>query len=291
MRNLKSIIFLIFLTAGFTLAQTPTVENWQTFTPAAEEFSVENPFALTAKNFGKNADSTFNRRYKNTSDGTYFFIFSDSKKTLSQTKVVRDFVKDFQKSGMSFPLGTLTGEKFNFADSENFYHTILIVKTNNRSYVFQTVSPTENNPQVERFFASIQIKEKSPVKPENNSETLINIGSGEAHDSGSSSGSDKGAILSSPTLPNQTRSLIITAKPRAAYTEFARFYEITGAVRTRITFLASGEIGDVEPVTKLPFGLTNQAVAAARSIRFEPALKNGQPVNTSKFVEYSFVIY
>ncbi len=309
MKNISLIFCLFFLTCGYVAAQTADVENWQTFTPAAEEFSIEVPVPLSSKGFG-GKDENASNRYKNVFDGTYFFIFSDANKELFQTKVVRSFVKKFQKSGNSFPAGNFSGEKFNFADTENFYHTILFVKTNSRSYVFHVISPVENNPQVERFFASIQIKEKDFIRPKDDSELQKTsgsdgaisknqaenrdrngIGHGIGAGRGSSSGTNADANPNLLTLPLQTKDLSLQSKPRAAYTDFARFYEITGVVRTRITFLASGEIGSVIPITKLPFGLTNQAVTAARSIRFEPAMKNGQPISVTKQVEYSFTIY
>lgn len=311
LRNV-SLTFCLFLAACcFASAQTPEVENWQTAAPSVEEFSIEVPAAFSADEFGGKDEKNINRRYKIAINGTWFFVFSDAGKNSPQTKFVRDFAGNFQKSGKSYPAGNLTGEKFSFVDSENFYHTILFVKTTARSYVFQTVSPTENNPQVERFFASLQIKEKDSVNAEENSapekssesetatvinqtEKSVGISSGDngrGNGIGSRSETNTSANSSAPTSPIQTRNLILLSKPRAAYTDFARFYQITGSVLTRVTFLANGEIGTVTPITKLPFGLTNQAISAARGIRFEPAIKDGQPINVTKQVIYSFTLY
>jgi len=41
----------------------------------------------------------------------------------------------------------------------------------------------------------------------------------------------------------------------------------------------------------LPDGLTEKAIAAARSIRFQPAQKDGRPVSQYAVIEYSFNIY
>ena len=59
----------------------------------------------------------------------------------------------------------------------------------------------------------------------------------------------------------------------------------------RVTFLPSGQVGSVSPVSGLPYGLTEQAIAAAKQIRFEPAKKNGVPVTSVAIVEYNFNIY
>lgn len=108
------------------------------------------------------------------------------------------------------------------------------------------------------------------------------IGSGNGGGEIKSSGSSKSANV---------RGVRILSKPRANYTQPARMNDIEGSVRLRITFLASGEIGDVIPITGLPYDLTEQAIAAARQIKFEPQTKDGIPVTVSKIVEYGFWIY
>jgi len=41
----------------------------------------------------------------------------------------------------------------------------------------------------------------------------------------------------------------------------------------------------------LPFGLTEQAIAAARQIKFVPAVKDGRPVSVFMQLEYNFNLY
>lgn len=83
----------------------------------------------------------------------------------------------------------------------------------------------------------------------------------------------------------------ILSKVKPAYTDVARFYKISGSVLVRVTFLASGEIGSISPTKRLPFGLTEQAVNAAKGIRFTPAYVDGKPITIVRTVDYSFVIY
>lgn len=90
---------------------------------------------------------------------------------------------------------------------------------------------------------------------------------------------------------SKTSGLSIFSKPRANYTEKARANNIQGNVILRVTFLANGEIGAIFPIKELPDGLTEQAIAAARKIKFEPAKRDGKPVTVTKPVEYSFTIY
>jgi TonB family protein len=103
-------------------------------------------------------------------------------------------------------------------------------------------------------------------------------------------GSEREAESHKPQCPG-TRALKILAKPRPNYTDLARQNNIRGNVTLRITFLASGQIGSISPVSGLAYGLTEQAIAAARNIRFEPATKDGMPYTVARTVQYSFSIY
>jgi len=85
--------------------------------------------------------------------------------------------------------------------------------------------------------------------------------------------------------------LKIVAKPRPGYTEAARKNGTQGTVVLRVTFLANGSIGPISTVRGLPNGLTEQAIAAARNIRFEPPKRNGIPSAVTRTIEYSFTMY
>lgn len=132
------------------------------------------------------------------------------------------------------------------------------------------------------FFCSYSFGQEKPSEPEKQS------GSGVGSGSGFGVGSK-----SSPQTYNSTVSkpLNILFKPRPRYTAAARQNEIEGDVTLRITFLDSGQIGTVTPVSALPYGLTEQAIAAAKQLRFEPQIKNGKAVTVIKPVQFSFTIY
>jgi TonB family protein len=105
-------------------------------------------------------------------------------------------------------------------------------------------------------------------------------------------------ILQSGNEPNPPGQPVVTdqplkilSKPKANYTEPARANNVQGTVTLKVTFLANGNIGTVVPIKRLPNGLTEEAESAARLIRFEPAMKNGVPVTTTKTLEYPFIIY
>ena len=127
----------------------------------------------------------------------------------------------------------------------------------------------------------------------------IGSGSGNGIGPGSGDGTGPGGQREPPPPPPQsapkpvgpTKGLNITSKPRPGYTDSARTAQIQGTVTLKVTFLANGQIGGISTVSGLPNGLTEQAIAAARAIKFEPAMKNGQPQIVSKTISYSFSIY
>lgn len=82
--------------------------------------------------------------------------------------------------------------------------------------------------------------------------------------------------------------LKILSKPTPQYTDEARKNNVTGTIKLRVTFLASGAIGDISAENTLPDGLTENAIEAARGIKFKPATRNGEPLTVTKLVEYSF---
>ena len=104
-------------------------------------------------------------------------------------------------------------------------------------------------------------------------------------------GPDSGDRGEPKSLCPGTCSVKILSKPRAGYTDEARQHNTQGNVVLRVTFLASGQIGSISPVSGLPYGLTEQAIAAAREIRFTPATRNGMPYTKQMTVQYGFTIY
>ncbi|MEO8574150.1 MAG: TonB family protein, partial [Pyrinomonadaceae bacterium] len=113
-------------------------------------------------------------------------------------------------------------------------------------------------------------------------------GNGTGNGSGSGTGGDREppAAVAKVTTPYK-----ITFQPKATYTDTARSNNVQGAVRLKITLLATGQVGSIVPVSRLPDGLTEKAIAAAKQIRFEPKMVNGVPVSVVVTREYTFTIY
>jgi hypothetical protein len=83
----------------------------------------------------------------------------------------------------------------------------------------------------------------------------------------------------------------ILSKAIAKYTPEARRKKIKGLVELSVIFTADGRIVIDKVIRDLPYGLTDQAIAAAQKILFNPATKDGQPVNVRSNLTFSFETY
>lgn len=109
-------------------------------------------------------------------------------------------------------------------------------------------------------------------------------GGGGAKPSGSVKTADFDApqATAAPQVARQAPTEIpleILSKPTPAYTDDARARKIEGEVMLEVEFAAAGEIRVLRVVRGLGHGLDESAIRAVQSIRFKPALRNGQPVD------------
>jgi TonB family protein len=80
----------------------------------------------------------------------------------------------------------------------------------------------------------------------------------------------------------------ILSKPTPIYTDEARAKRIEGEVLLEVVFEATGKLRVVRIVRGLGHGLDENAVRAAERIRFKPALKDGQPSDSTAVVHIIF---
>jgi TonB family protein len=86
----------------------------------------------------------------------------------------------------------------------------------------------------------------------------------------------------------QFTSIEVLSKPAVQYTSEARELKIQGDVVLRVTFTAAGQVV-VQGVTRgLGHGLDEEARRVAQQIRFRPATKNGQPVDSTTNITITF---
>ncbi len=81
------------------------------------------------------------------------------------------------------------------------------------------------------------------------------------------------------------------ATPDPVYTEEARQAKTQGTCILWLVVDAEGHPRDIRVVHGLGFGLDAKAIEAVKQWRFEPALKDGKPVNVQISVEVGFKLY
>src|SRR5438552_4077969 len=85
-----------------------------------------------------------------------------------------------------------------------------------------------------------------------------------------------------------TNPVEITFKPNPVYTNEARQLRLEGEVLLEVTFAANGQLQVNRVVHGLGHGLDEAATVAANKMRFKPALRNGQPVDSTAIVHVVF---
>lgn len=102
----------------------------------------------------------------------------------------------------------------------------------------------------------------------------------------------KAAKNAPPDDPAQNKTpLNVTYKPKPSYTDYARREGETGTIRVAVFFGADGKTKYALVLKGLRYGLTEQALLAARNIAFEPEKIDGKPVSVVKVVVFNFSIY
>ena len=93
------------------------------------------------------------------------------------------------------------------------------------------------------------------------------------------------------------RPLKVTYNPQPGYTPEARINGLSGWIQLRVTFLDTGQIGDIYYVSESDAGknlskagLLKNAYEAARQVKFLPAIKDGAPITVTRILVYSFAI-
>ena len=120
-----------------------------------------------------------------------------------------------------------------------------------------------------------------------------NTGGGDRNEGGGGPGGGGGGVDYNKTFrPSEvSQKARILSKPEPPYTEEARKNQVTGTVVLKVIFSSNGQVTGIRPVSTLPDGLTERAIAAAHSIKFIPAIKDGHNVSMYAQLEYTFTIY
>jgi TonB family protein len=193
----------------------------------------------------------------------------------------------------------------------NRYGVIHFYVAGPQIHVLTVLNADANFGGTQRFVNSLRVKGSEPagaledpvlVPPSAGVRPGEGIGPGRGGNMGRGNGKVVGGTPSAGTSDSTDYNRIFTgrevtekarvlSKPEPQYTESARKYSVQGTVVLRAVFSGSGQVNNIRVVQKLPHGLTQRAVSAARQITFTPAVKDGHAVSMYIQLEYNFNLF
>jgi TonB family protein len=267
-------------------ATRATDSPWKRFTGKDEEFSVlmpDKPSLYLSSITDRPGKLTPERIYSSYSQGSAYLVVSYNgssiKGTLENFKAHHlyqgavSYARDLSVAGYS-------GKEYKLKFAE-VGGTLQIYATKKHGYALATVQAIDDPPLSSYFLSSFLIKGEHE-----------NIVSAETQPPAPSQ--DIPTIDSSQSMltgKDVTRRGVIVSKPEPWYTEEARQANITGTVVLRVVLSASGEVTNIHAVKGLPKGLTENAIEAARHLKFIPAVKDGRFVSYWVELQYNFGLY
>ena len=258
--------------------------QWSRYTAKDEEFSVTLPNwpGMATSNVARKADGKrrIERRLRTASDGVSYSIeaFENPKPRQSLEQFIEELglTSEFEFDPATKRNLTIDGfDVVEYSSSKNTFAAMAqFLATEKHLYRFIAGGPVAKQPAVMEFFSSIKLGKNpngievldgpgTPVQP---ADTKERIYIGKEVDV-------KARLLTTPVYP---------------YTEDARKHRIGGTVILRVVFAKSGQVENIRVLSGLPYGLTEQAIAAARKIKFTPARKDGKPVSMWMQLEFNF---
>lgn len=155
--------------------------------------------------------------------------------------------------------------------------TMQVFATRNHIYRFHAFGATPDDPRVKQFFSSIilgpnvqgiEVKDGNgvPIKSTQDNANAF-------------------------TIKEVDQRPFVAFKPEPAYTDDARQNNISGSVILKAILTADGAVTNIKVSSGLPYGLEENAIDAAKKLRFIPAVKDGKFVSTWMQIEYHFNLY
>jgi TonB family protein len=264
-----------------------TESTWKRFTGDGEEFSVLMPgapslyFNIITSSYGKRR---LERIYGSYSKGSVYLVVSydgsSIKDTLESFKAHHLYHGELSLKG-DITLDGYVGKEYKLKYGE-VAGTMQIHATKKHVYAVAIIQAKDDPPLTEYFFSSLSFTPNPGLQrlpshgpPLNPASNLPQADKTE----GPFSGKDV------------TRKAIVVSKPEPLYSDEARQTGLNGTVVVHAVLSSSGEVTIKEVVRGLPRGLTENAIEAARNIKFIPAVKDGQFVSQYVQLEYNFNVY
>lgn len=243
------------------------------YTVKDEEFSVTLPTfpGMVTTKLARKSDGKLRvkKRLITTFDGVYYSIEAFENPAPKQS--LEQFFDELDPTGKYDPgtkrrltIDSFDGIEYSSGDT-TFARLEEFVATEKHLYHFIASGPVAQRRAMMEFFSSIKLgKEPNGIE--------VSQATGEK-------------IYTGREVEVKPRLL---SKRETRYTADARKNEISGTVILKVVFAKTGQVLNIRVVSGLPYGLTEQAISAAREIKFTPAMIDGSPVSMWMQLEYNF---
>jgi len=294
MAHLNRILWLccaLLLVAVDALAQSegmaPPPSTWLKYRVAGEEFSIALPTlpAMTTYIQTREGREPRTQRYLGVyADGVVYTIFCDDNEPQSAVKNSSKRLVAMQgwepSTEQDVSRDGATGKQFT---SSNLLGGVLqVLATKKHFYRIQAFGATAADPRVQHLFSSLTFgKNPNGVEVTDGPGTPFEPVDGSVQ-------IPAGSLFRGNEVD---RKIMLMMKPEPTYTENARQHGITGTVVIKAVFSANGSVVNIQAMSGLPYGLTEQAIEAAKRIKFMPAAKGGKFVSVWMQLEYNFELY
>ena len=276
---------LLLVTFDVLAQSAPSPSNWQRYTVRGEEFSIILP-TLPAMTTYKQSRTPYQnertwRQLGVYADGVVYAIYTDDEDPQGGLKNAdRRMMSRQPASEMGVTCDGFAGKLYTFTGPIGGLTQVFATKKH--FYEIKAFGVSADDSRLKQFFASLRLRKE-------NEGIEVTDGPGTPFE----------PVDGSVTIPAESvftgkqvdQKITLVMKPEPSYTEEARQSQITGTVILKAVFSANGSVVNINVVSALRRGLTEQAIEAAKRIKFIPAVKDGKFVPMGIQLEYNFNLY
>jgi len=277
MKTKLSLLALILILLSFLPASAQQgPESWKRYTVPKQEFSVALPTLPAMTYYPPSKDNPWHIMLGAYADGSIYMV--EVYENVRGQRSLSDFIAEQTRSSnfddvtqKAVVVSGLAGKEYSWPLSTSQFFA-----DRNAFYRFTVINAAADHPGGKRFFSSIAFGKKQEG-------IAVTDGPGTPYQQDSEE-----PLYTGKDVERKAR---LAMKPEPMYTVAARDNQVVGTVVLRAVFTSAGNVSNIRIRSGLPDGLTERAVAAAKKIKFIPAMKDGHYVSMWMQLEYNFNLY
>ena len=272
-------LFVLILLVPSARAQTPGRVSWNMYTVKDEDLSIMLPARPALQTFKDTGFSQKQRKRNLLSCSVKGVVYSiqtieNIKPQLTLEAFAQQQARSYSSDNLTFErdltVDGIAGKEFVYRDKKGMVQFFVNDK---RLYEIRAYGAPIDDQRIATFFQYFSFKKQAGA---------IQVSEGVQAET---SDTTLEKIISSKQADTK---VIFISKPEPNYTGKARNENIVGTIVLKCVFAADGTVTHIQVVQGLPHGLTEQAIAAARRIKFIPATRDGRNVSMWMQLEYTF---